>query len=91
MGMGEPLANYANVMTAVRVLHDPQCFNISARRITISTVGVPPRMRQLAEEELPTQSGHLAARPQRGAEAAAHSLGRAFCPGGYSFGGPVLL
>jgi 23S rRNA (adenine2503-C2)-methyltransferase len=53
MGMGEPLANYANVMQAVRVLHDPKCFNIGARRITISTVGVPPRMRQLAEEELP--------------------------------------
>ncbi len=53
MGMGEPLANYANVMQAVRILHDPECFNIGARRITISTVGVPPRMRQLAEEELP--------------------------------------
>jgi 23S rRNA (adenine2503-C2)-methyltransferase len=40
MGMGEPLANYANVMKAVRILHDPACFNIGAR-ITISTVGVP--------------------------------------------------
>jgi 23S rRNA (adenine2503-C2)-methyltransferase len=53
MGMGEPLANYANVLGAVRMLHDPRCFNISARKITISTVGVPARMRQLAEEELP--------------------------------------
>ena len=53
MGMGEPMANYASVMTAIRVLHDPKCFNIGARRITISTVGVPPKMRQLAEEELP--------------------------------------
>jgi 23S rRNA (adenine2503-C2)-methyltransferase len=53
MGMGEPLANYANVMQAVRVLHDPACFNIGARRITISTVGVPPKIRQLAEEQLP--------------------------------------
>ncbi len=53
MGMGEPLANYANVMGAIRILHDPKCFNIGARKITISTVGVPPRMRQLAEEELP--------------------------------------
>jgi 23S rRNA (adenine2503-C2)-methyltransferase len=53
MGMGEPLANYANVMTAVRILHHPQCFNIGARKITISTVGVPARMRQLAEEDLP--------------------------------------
>jgi len=53
MGMGEPLANYANVMQAVRVLHDPECFNIGARRITISTVGVPAKMRELAGEQLP--------------------------------------
>jgi 23S rRNA (adenine2503-C2)-methyltransferase len=53
MGMGEPLANYANVMTAVRILHDPKCFNIGARKITISTVGVPPKMKELAHEELP--------------------------------------
>ncbi len=53
MGMGEPLANYANVMQAIRVLHDPDGLNISARKITISTVGVPVRMKQLAEEELP--------------------------------------
>jgi 23S rRNA (adenine2503-C2)-methyltransferase len=53
MGMGEPLANYANVMQAIRVLHDPECFNLGARRITISTVGVPPKMRQLAGEALP--------------------------------------
>ncbi|MDB5302626.1 MAG: putative dual-specificity methyltransferase RlmN [Phycisphaerales bacterium] len=53
MGMGEPLANYANLMQAIRVLHDPQCFNIGARKITVSTVGVPSKMRELAHEELP--------------------------------------
>ncbi len=53
MGMGEPLANYANVMAAIRILHDPECFNLGARRITLSTVGVPSRMRQLADEGLP--------------------------------------
>jgi 23S rRNA (adenine2503-C2)-methyltransferase len=53
MGMGEPLANYANVMQAVRILHDPKCFNLGARRITISTVGVPAKMRELAHEQLP--------------------------------------
>jgi 23S rRNA (adenine2503-C2)-methyltransferase len=53
MGMGEPLANYANVMQAVRILHDPQCLNLGARRLTISTVGVPAKMRELAHEELP--------------------------------------
>jgi 23S rRNA (adenine2503-C2)-methyltransferase len=53
MGMGEPLSNYAQVMQAVRILHDPACFNLGARRITISTVGVPPRIRDLADEKLP--------------------------------------
>lgn len=53
MGMGEPLANYANVIQAVRILHDPRAFNISARKITISTVGVAPKIRQLAQEDLP--------------------------------------
>jgi 23S rRNA (adenine2503-C2)-methyltransferase len=53
MGMGEPMANYANVVKAIRILHDPSCFNIGARKITISTVGVPAKMRELAEEELP--------------------------------------
>ncbi len=53
MGMGEPLSNYANVMKAIAVLHDPKCFNLGARRITVSTVGVPAKMRQLANEGLP--------------------------------------
>jgi 23S rRNA (adenine2503-C2)-methyltransferase len=53
MGMGEPLANYANVLSAIRILHDPSALNIGARKITISTVGVPPKMRQLAQEDLP--------------------------------------
>jgi 23S rRNA (adenine2503-C2)-methyltransferase len=53
MGMGEPLANYNNVINAIRIIHDPECFNIGARKITVSTVGVPPKMRQLAQEKLP--------------------------------------
>ncbi len=53
MGMGEPLANYDAVMRAVRILHDPDCFNIGARKITISTVGVPAKIRALAGEQLP--------------------------------------
>jgi 23S rRNA (adenine2503-C2)-methyltransferase len=53
MGMGEPLANYANVMKAIRILHDPKCLNIGGRKITVSTVGVPLKMRELAEEDLP--------------------------------------
>lgn len=53
MGMGEPLANYNNVIRAARLLHEPELFNMGWRRITLSTVGVPPRMRQLADEGHP--------------------------------------
>ncbi len=52
MGMGEPLANYGNVLQAVRIMNDDGCLNLGARRITISTVGVPAKMRQLARESL---------------------------------------
>jgi 23S rRNA (adenine2503-C2)-methyltransferase len=52
MGMGEPLANYANVIRAIRILNHAECFNIGARKITVSTVGVPAKMRQLADEDL---------------------------------------
>jgi 23S rRNA (adenine2503-C2)-methyltransferase len=51
MGMGEPLANYDNTWAAVHRLHDD--LGLSARRITISTVGVAPAMRRLAREDLP--------------------------------------
>jgi 23S rRNA (adenine2503-C2)-methyltransferase len=50
MGMGEPLANYANTMAAVATLNDPEGLNIGARHITISTVGLAPQIRRLAEE-----------------------------------------
>jgi 23S rRNA (adenine2503-C2)-methyltransferase len=53
MGMGEPLANYANVIEALHILHDPLGFNIGARKITVSTVGIPDKTRQLAGEGLP--------------------------------------
>jgi 23S rRNA (adenine2503-C2)-methyltransferase len=50
MGMGEPLANYSNVIKALRILHEPKGLNIGARRMTVSTVGVAPKIRQLANE-----------------------------------------
>lgn len=53
MGMGEPLANFANVVKSIRIMHDPACFDLGARRITVSTVGVPQRIRDLAEVDLP--------------------------------------
>ena len=51
MGMGEPLANYDRTWAAVRRLH--AALGISARRLTISTVGLVPGIRRLAEEPLP--------------------------------------
>lgn len=52
MGMGEPFANYDNVMKAVRILNDPDGLAIGARRITLSTCGVVPGIRRLAGEGL---------------------------------------
>lgn len=52
MGMGEPLANYDNVIAAIRVLNAPWGLNIGARRITVSTVGLPQQIRRLAREGL---------------------------------------
>jgi len=49
MGMGEPLANYDQTVRAMKALTDPRSFGISARKITISTVGLPDRIRQLAK------------------------------------------
>ncbi len=46
-GMGEPLNNYKNVMDAVRRINSS--LGIGSRRITISTVGIVPRIKQLAE------------------------------------------
>ncbi|MGD9841804.1 MAG: 23S rRNA (adenine(2503)-C(2))-methyltransferase RlmN [Steroidobacteraceae bacterium] len=50
MGMGEPLANYRNVMPATEILMDDLGFDISRRRVTVSTSGLVPQMRKLAEE-----------------------------------------
>ncbi|MEY2571351.1 MAG: rRNA (adenine2503-C2)-methyltransferase [Acidimicrobiaceae bacterium] len=51
MGMGEPLANYDNVWAAVERLHGPM--GISARHITLSTVGIVPGIKRLGTEALP--------------------------------------
>jgi 23S rRNA (adenine2503-C2)-methyltransferase len=54
MGMGEPLANYSRVLAAVRRITaaPPQGFGISARSVTVSTVGLAPAIRKLADEHL---------------------------------------
>ena len=55
MGMGEPLANYNRVMAAVRTMVEPQPngLGMSARHITVSTVGLVPAIQKLAEEDIP--------------------------------------
>jgi 23S rRNA (adenine2503-C2)-methyltransferase len=50
MGMGEPLANFRNVVPAIRVLMDDFGFDISRRRVTLSTSGLVPQIYKLAEE-----------------------------------------
>jgi 23S rRNA (adenine2503-C2)-methyltransferase len=50
MGMGEPLANYRNVVPAAEILMDDLGFDISRRRVTVSTSGLVPQMMKLAEE-----------------------------------------
>lgn len=50
MGMGEPLANYENLLAALRILNAPWGGGIGARKITISTSGLVPQIRRLADE-----------------------------------------
>jgi 23S rRNA (adenine2503-C2)-methyltransferase len=50
MGMGEPLANYDNLLKALRILNAPWGGGIGARKITISTCGLAPQIRKLADE-----------------------------------------
>jgi len=57
MGMGEPLANYAAVVAAIRrlIAAPPEGLGMSARGITVSTVGLVPRIDDLADEGLPVR------------------------------------
>jgi 23S rRNA (adenine2503-C2)-methyltransferase len=52
MGMGEPLANYENLLRAIEIINAGWGVGIGARHITISTSGLVPRIRQLAEQSL---------------------------------------
>lgn len=51
MGMGEPFANYNEVMKAIDILTDTEGYNFGARRITISTVGLVPMIEKFADEK----------------------------------------
>ena len=52
MGMGEPLQNYGEMIKFINIVHDPEGLNIGARRITVSTSGIAPKIDALAEEPL---------------------------------------
>ena len=52
MGTGEPLDNYDNLLRFIRLLSDPKGLNLSQRAITVSTCGIVPNMKRLAEEKL---------------------------------------
>ncbi len=52
MGMGEPLANMAAVTESIRILHDPNGLNLGARRLTLSTAGLVPQIRELTKLDL---------------------------------------
>ncbi|WP_294238374.1 23S rRNA (adenine(2503)-C(2))-methyltransferase RlmN [Pseudobutyrivibrio sp.] len=52
MGTGEPMDNYDNIVKFVRLLSDENGLNISQRNITVSTCGIVPKIKQLAEEDL---------------------------------------
>ena len=52
MGMGEPLQNYVETITFIRIVHDPDGLDIGARRITVSTSGIVPKIDALAAEPL---------------------------------------
>ena len=52
MGMGEPLHNYDNVLRALHILNSPGGFNLGARHMTVSTVGLVPAIRKLSQEPL---------------------------------------
>jgi len=52
MGTGEPLDNFDHLMKAIRLINSPKAINLGARHITISTVGVVPRIKELAAQGL---------------------------------------
>ncbi len=52
MGMGEPLLNYANVLAAIEKITSPQGLNMAAKRVTLSTVGIPKMIMRMADEEV---------------------------------------
>jgi len=74
MGMGEPMANYDEVLAAIEILNAPWGPGIGARRITVSTVGLVAGIRRLAAEELQVELAISLHAPDDGTR-------RRLCPG----------
>ncbi len=55
MGMGEPFHNFENVFKVSEWLHHPKYFSLSKRRITVSTSGLVPRIKEAADRQMPAQ------------------------------------
>ncbi len=55
MGMGEPLQNFDHLLATLRLMQDPKGLNIGWRRITVSTVGLEPQIRKLADSGVPVR------------------------------------
>ena len=62
MGMGEPLANFANLMKAITIINAPWGVGLGARHITLSTSGLAPQISELADQPLQIRLADLAAR-----------------------------
>lgn len=68
MGMGEPLQNYDSVIETLRIMTDSLGLGVGAKKIVISTVGIPSRIRQLADDNIKTRlslSLHAATQEKR--------------------------
>lgn len=53
MGSGEPLYNYANLLSFLKLIHQPYCMNFGYRNVTLSTCGIVERIYDLAHEKMP--------------------------------------
>eukprot|EP00462_Mataza_sp_D1_P022641 CAMPEP_0175128592 /NCGR_PEP_ID=MMETSP0087-20121206/5011_1 /TAXON_ID=136419 /ORGANISM="Unknown Unknown, Strain D1" /LENGTH=522 /DNA_ID=CAMNT_0016410665 /DNA_START=44 /DNA_END=1612 /DNA_ORIENTATION=+ len=84
MGMGEPLNNYSNVVAAVRAMVDPRLFQLAHQRVTVSTVGVVPKMHQFMSD-LPSVSLALSL------HAPEQKLRESFVPSGKQFSLAALM
>lgn len=78
MGIGEPFDNYTELLRTVRTLNSPQTLGIGARRITISTCGVVPKIRALAEEGLQVELSVSLHGPNNAVRGAVMPVNKAF-------------